>query len=176
MREYWHEFFYVGTNLPVLDDKTSRLIKFCAKYFELCDHKKTVAIFVSQQFFSFFALLVLIVVLQRLRHFFFVSTMLARNSSALTTVLENAICNYREQLIHVDVTSFLFSSIIHDSSSKFPMWHILILSRHKLSFFRLLWVLFFRIMVTTFPPYLGYYSPKRWIKWWENESPFFVIV
>ena len=48
--------------------------------------KKTVAIFVSQQFFSFFALLVLIVVLQRLRHFFFVSTMLARNSSALTTV------------------------------------------------------------------------------------------
>lgn len=51
MREYWHEFFYVGTNLPVLDDKTSRLIKFCAKYFELCDHKKTVAIFVSQQFF-----------------------------------------------------------------------------------------------------------------------------
>ena len=93
MREYWHEFFYVGTNLPVLDDKTSRLIKFCAKYFELCDHKKTVAIFVSQQFFSFFALLVLIVVLQRLRHFFFVSTMLARNSSALTTVLENAICN-----------------------------------------------------------------------------------
>ena len=54
MREYWHEFFYVGTNLPVLDDKTSRLIKFCAKYFGLCDHKKTVAIFVSQQFFSFF--------------------------------------------------------------------------------------------------------------------------
>ena len=138
MREYWHEFFYVSINLPILDDKTPHSIKFCAKYFELCDHKKTVAIFVSQQFFSFFALLVLIVVLQRLRYFFFVSTMLARNSSALTTVLENAICNYREQLIHVDVTSFLFSSIIHDSSSKFPMWHILILSRHKLSFFRLL--------------------------------------
>ncbi len=54
MCEYWHEFFCVGINLPILDDKTSRSIKFYTKYFKPCDHKKTVAIFVSQQFFSFF--------------------------------------------------------------------------------------------------------------------------
>lgn len=54
MREYWHEFFYVGTNLPVLDDKTSRLIKFCAKYFELCDHKKLLRFSFRNSSFSVF--------------------------------------------------------------------------------------------------------------------------
>lgn len=40
MREYWHEFFCVGINLPILDDKTSYSIKFYTKYFKPCDHKK----------------------------------------------------------------------------------------------------------------------------------------